>query len=146
MGGSHSSRRRLCHLEHLSSILGFVALSLLLTATCFVLAKPKILLITILQGAAAFFAIFSLIAGAVDICIYLEVDDDSDCTERMRIETGAGFEIFACLLYIPAIISNALWYRQVCRDIPRPLFKMRSRRWSQNPPRFVPKKSTIASS
>jgi hypothetical protein len=92
-----------------STALGFVSFSLLVTATCFELEARRILTIVIMQGVAAFCSILTLIAGSVDVC-------DGACSQKMRVETGAGFEIFAFLIYLAAIAVNLLWYRQLRRE------------------------------
>jgi hypothetical protein len=94
-----------------STALGFMSFSLLVTATCFELEARRILTIVIMQGVAAFCSILTLIAGSVDIC-----GGTSNCSQKMRVETGAGFEIFAFLIYLAAIAVNLLWYRQLRRE------------------------------
>jgi hypothetical protein len=102
-----------------STALGFVAFSLLATATCFELEPRRILTIVIMQGVAAFCSILTLIAGAVDLCNGL-------CSQKMRVDTGAGFEIFAFLLYLAALAVTLLWYLQVRRERNKPKEETRS--------------------
>lgn len=97
-----------------ATALGFVTFSLLVTATCFELATRKILTIVIMQGVAALFSILTLIAGAADVC---KVTGSSSCSrDGIRIGTGAGFEIFAFLLYLAALVVTLLWYRALRRE------------------------------
>ena len=107
--GDFSAARAAAVFAIFSTALGFVAFSLLATATCFELAPRRILTVIIMQGIAAFCSILTLIAGAVDVCNGL-------CSQQMHIATGAGFEIFAFLIYLAAIAVTLLWYRELRRE------------------------------
>ena len=88
---------------------GFMALALLMTATCFDLKLRRLLSIIILQGIAMFCSIFTLIGGAADICDYAGIK--SGCSkDKMRVDTGAGFMIFACFLYIAAGVMTTFFF------------------------------------
>jgi hypothetical protein len=113
-----------------STALGFVTFSLLVTATCFELEARRILTIVIMQGVAAFCSILTLIAGAVDIC-----GGTTNCSQKMRVETGAGFEIFAFLIYLAALAVTLLWYLQVRRESNKP--KEETRSLVESPPRVT---------
>ena len=94
-----------------AAILGFMSFSLLATATCFVLEPRTILAVIIIQSLAAFFAILTLIAGAADVC---KESGITTCNrEKFHVETGAGFEICAFLLYLAALGVTSYWYHQV---------------------------------
>jgi hypothetical protein len=95
--------------------LGFVAFSLLVTATCFELSARKILTIVIMQGVAALFCILTLIAGAANVC--KGITSSSCSRDGIRVETGAGFEIFAFLLYLAALTVTFFWYLQLRREV-----------------------------
>jgi uncharacterized MnhB-related membrane protein len=97
------------------TVLGFVAFSLLVTATCFELSTRKILTIVIMQGVAALLSILTLIAGAADVC--KASGYSSSCSrDGVHVETGAGFEIFAFLLYLAALGVTLFWYFQLRRE------------------------------
>jgi hypothetical protein len=73
-----------------------------------------------MQGVAALLSILTLIAGVADVCkATSSVTSFSNCSrDGIRIETGAGFEIFAFLLYFAALAVTLLWYLQLRREAP----------------------------
>lgn len=93
---------------------GFFALSLLFTAICFRLKPRRILSVLILQAVAAFFSIFTLVAGAADACEYAGI---SDCSKsKSRMATGASFMLFAFFIYIAAGAVTALFFLEVRKE------------------------------
>jgi uncharacterized membrane protein len=98
-----------------AAIAGFFSFSLLSTGTCFSLKPRRLLVILVLQGVAAFCAIFSLVAGAADLCEANNGGSTCD-TKRARIDTGAGFMIAAFFLYIGAIVATGLYWTEVRKN------------------------------
>jgi hypothetical protein len=105
---------------------GFMAFALLSTATCFVLTPRRLLSVLIVQGVCAVLTIFTLVAGAADVCKHLELGSGCE-NERSRIDTGAGFMICAFFLYIAAGIMTFFYFIKVRSDhtpIPKEETKM----------------------
>jgi hypothetical protein len=101
-----------------AAAMGFMAFALLVTASCFPLMPRRLLSILILQGISALFSLLTLVAGAADGCEaagFTDADDDCD-KENVRIETGAGFMIFAFFIYIAAGIMTSLYFIKVQRE------------------------------
>jgi hypothetical protein len=98
-----------------AAAMGFMAFALLVTASCFELMPRKLLSILILQGVSALFSLLTLVAGAADGCEAFGFEDDCD-KESVRIETGAGFMIFAFFIYIAAGTMTSLYFLKVKRE------------------------------
>jgi hypothetical protein len=99
-----------------ASAMGFMAFALLVTASCFPLMPRRLLSILVLQGVAALFSLLTLVAGAADGCEAAGLGDidDVDCEkEDVRIETGAGFMIFAFFIYIAAGVMTCFYFLKV---------------------------------
>lgn len=88
---------------------GFMAFSLLATASCFVLKLRRLLAIVILDVVCAVFTLLTFIAGGADIC-----QNQENCVKQsVRVETGAGFMIFALIFYIAAGGATAFWFYEL---------------------------------
>lgn len=90
----------------LAAAIGFIAFSLLATASCFVLKLRRVLAIVILDVVCAVLSILTLIAGASDVCRNI----DGCTTDKARIDTGAGFMIFAFIFYLAAGGMTLWWF------------------------------------
>jgi len=100
-----------------ATAMGFMAFALLVTASCFPLMPRRLLSILILQGVSALFSILTLVAGAADGCDAAGYKDTNNCEkESVRIETGAGFMIFACFIYIAAGVMTLFYFLKVKRE------------------------------
>lgn len=97
-----------------AAVTGCFALALLITSTCFSLKPRRILAIIILQAIACFFSIFSLIAGAANVCKGVPGDACDD--KRGRLHEGALFMMAAFFLYIAAIVMNFFYFATARRQ------------------------------
>jgi hypothetical protein len=98
-----------------AAAMGFVSFALLMTATCFSLAPRRLLSILIMQVICAVFTILTFVAGAADACKKAGLDDTPCETEKIRIEEGAGFMLFAFFLYIAAGVMTFFFFREARR-------------------------------
>jgi hypothetical protein len=104
----------------IAAIAGFFSFALLSTGTCFALKPRRLLVILVLQAVAAFFSMFSLVAGAVDICDSGGRGTGCD-DKRARIDTGAGFMIAASFLFMGAIAATGLYLTEVRKNDDAPV-------------------------
>jgi hypothetical protein len=94
-----------------STSLGFIAFCRLATAVCFALQPRRLLIISIMLGFSALFQISTLAAGAVDVCTIWQYAGYESCTATsMRLESGAGFAIFAFIFYLMAFITTLMFF------------------------------------
>lgn len=92
-GASWGAARAGAIMAVLASMVGFVGLSLLMTATCFPLNPRRLLSITVLFGVATLLQAFTFVAGVADPCRTGRCGD-------LDIKTGALFSIFAIIFYV----------------------------------------------
>jgi hypothetical protein len=108
----------------IAAIAGFFSFALLSTGTCFALKPRRLLVILVLQAAAAFFSMLSLVAGAVDVCG--AGGRGTGCGDkRARIDTGAGFMLAASFLFMGAIAATGLYWTEVRKNDDAPVSKDR---------------------
>ena len=98
----------------LACIGGFLALSLLLTANCFILNARKVGSIVVLQALAGLFsALTLLVVGAtLNACEAAGLGENDCSVEEIHLGTGAISMIFAFIFYVPAAFTTILLYRQ----------------------------------
>jgi hypothetical protein len=95
-----------------AAMFGFVALSLLMSASCFQLEESRISGIHILLCAAASFQAATFVAVGADPRTDNEVNRGLD-TGDIEVKTGALYSIFAVLFYVASAVLNRRYYRSV---------------------------------
>jgi hypothetical protein len=96
---------------------GFMAFALLASASCFVLIPRRLLSVLIMQGVCAILTLLTLVAGAADVCKLYVANSGNDCKkDESHFDTGAGFMLFACFLYIAAGVMTYFYFRKVHRE------------------------------
>ena len=90
---------------------GFIVLCQLMIATCFVLKPRHLLMCVCLQVACIVLCIFTLVAGAADIC---KLAGTASCDKKgVHISTGAGFMLFGFFAHIAALVMTTLFFVKV---------------------------------
>ena len=92
---------------------GFVALCQLLLATCFVLSTRQVLVVVFLHLACAVLSIFTLVAGAADIC---KAVNDVCEKEGVHMDTGAGFMLFGFFAHLAALALTGRLFLKLRRE------------------------------
>lgn len=93
-----------------ATLCGVVALALVMTAMCLPISTTRAGSIVILLVVSGLSQILTLVAGAIDLCDALGIDDSSCPAKDIYLKRGALFSLFAFFAYVVAAIASFLYY------------------------------------